>query len=68
MIFTDNSPIAPVFDLGIQQLRQSGILFAISQKWIGRDLASAANLMGTMILDTGQVQVALHSPTSSATT
>ncbi len=68
LAFMDNSPIAPVFDLGMQQLRQAGVLLANSQKWIGRDLTSTTDMMGTMALGIGQVQVPPHTFSSSTLT
>ncbi len=55
LLFTANSPIAPVFGLGIQQLWQAGILSANSHKWNGRAVTSKTDLMGTTTLDVGQV-------------
>ncbi len=55
IIFTENSPIQPVFDLGVRQLSETGVVAAIRRKWTGDDLKSEEMFLEQKVVHSKQV-------------
>ena len=54
IIFTKNSPVAPVFRAGLRRLRERGVLQQLEQDWMGLAIESRTEF-GKLVLSPGQV-------------
>ena len=57
LILTKNSPLTPLFNQGLQKLRELGALDQILSQWMGSDLQDIKSDPLTYVLTAGQVTI-----------
>ena len=57
-IFTQNSPLTPIFKVGSLELYESGVMKILEEKWMGKELKSkVSDHLHTVVLDLGQMSM-----------